>query len=119
MEALDFKKARRSHLEVHSKRVMALHFHNKAKVLFSIGEDSFLRVTCLQSMTVMSEVLVSPSASKLTCMKVHNLSNTGVISTREGKIYFLDMFGNPPKVINTISLPGENSVIRGLEMDFF
>ena len=76
--------------KAHSKRVMGVAFIDKRKLLYSIGEDGHIRCTNLTQLFVMSEALVSES--KLTCMKIHQPSNTAVITDRTGTIFFYNIF---------------------------
>ncbi len=101
--------------KVHSARVMRIVLDERTGLMYSIGEDKFLKVMDIKSTTVISEVFVS--TKKLTEMVVDKKNKIGYCADRGGSIIVVNLGSNPPRVGQVVKTSSEGA-IRGLEGDF-
>ena len=75
--------------KVHTKRVMGIWSDAARKLVFSIGEDGFLKVFDITANAVTKEVEVS--GSKLTSMVVNQKTGLAFIADKSGTINVYDL----------------------------
>jgi WD40 repeat protein len=101
--------------KVHSGRVMRILVDERHGLLYSVGEDKYLRVLDLKSKVVVGEVYVS--SKKPTEMVIDRASRIAYIADRNGSIVVVNLESNPPRVTQVVKTSSEGT-IRGLEADF-
>lgn len=75
--------------KVHGARVMGIFLDKTRNLIFSIGEDKYLRCTDLKLKETLSSCKISDS--KLTCLKVDPDNLVGFITDRKGCIHVIDL----------------------------
>jgi hypothetical protein len=90
--------------EVHKKRVMNLWFDSKRNILFSIGEDKYLRAYNVKTkepiasnfsalnLNLTSKLVTKVSKTKLTFAIPLNEFGIAIISDRNGRIHIFDTY---------------------------
>lgn len=101
--------------KVHTDRIMRIFIDHKTKMIYSIGEDKFLKVYNIEGQGVSDEVHIGKS--KLCEMVVDSRNRIAYISDRNGNITVVSLKIECPEVCQVIKTSSEGA-IRGLEGDF-
>ena len=75
--------------KVHTARIMGIAMDSTRKLVYTIGEDRFLRCLDLELLQVTSECKVS--SHKLTSLKVNPEGQVAYIADRKGQIHIYDL----------------------------
>lgn len=75
--------------KVHSGRIMSIHIDPIRNLIYTIGEDKYLKSTELRLREITSSCKVS--SAKLTCLQVDTVNQIGYISDRKGNIFVYDL----------------------------
>lgn len=75
--------------KIHQARIMGLYIDSKRNLVFTIGEDKYLRCTDIKFKDISSNCKVSDS--KLTCFEADPENNIGYITDRKGNIFIYDL----------------------------